>query len=88
MRDDKHAMRDFAVARAGEEDHGVQVMANGAIDSYAQGVYGVFWCQDPDKQTLSHPQLCAYVFSPEKDMRQLLNKLLTNKENNMSSLEK
>lgn len=74
MRDDKHAVRDFAVAHASEEDYGVQVMANGAIDSYAHGVNGVFGCQDPNKQTLSHPQLCAYVFSPEKDIKQQLNK--------------
>lgn len=72
----KHAVRDFAVAHAGEEDDGVQVMADGAVDGYGHGVDGVFGRQDPDKQTLARPQLCAYVSCPEnKNIKQLLGKL-------------
>lgn len=64
--DDEHAVGDFAVSHAGEEDNVVQVMAYGAVDSYAQGVDGVFGRHDANEQTLPHSQLCANVFSPEK----------------------
>lgn len=66
MGDHKHAVGDFAVAGAGEEDHDVQVVAYGAVHRHTEGVDGVFGGQDSDKQALPHAKLRAYVLSPEK----------------------
>lgn len=63
--DHQHAVRNLAVARAGEEDHVVQVMADGAIDGHAQRVDGVFGGEDPHEEALSYPQLRTDVLSPK-----------------------